>query len=209
MLVLQEVPEAVRIVSQEEVQNQNIDVGKQVVNTSPVRFIDPQSGKPSNRLLPKSRSAGAVFDGNLTSAEAQQVRTQPLTLSDLEDADVYAKATMELLAKEDPNFMEKNGSIVEYVKNRKKQLNTVTSSGSDEGSTQKKQQILEELHVSFYEQTMTFYHLLTSICILLRFREWIVNFMGSRPIIIFYFLTMEYLKNNALQLPKIHCPHIP
>lgn len=148
--MLQEVPEAVRIVTQEEVQNQNVDVGKQVVNTSPVRFIDPQSGKPSNRLLPKSRSAGAVFDGNLTSAEAQQVRTQPLTLSDLEDADVYATATMELLAKEDPNFLEKNGSIVEYVKNRKKQLNTITSSANDEGSTQKKQQILEELHVSLF-----------------------------------------------------------
>lgn len=150
--MLQEVPEAVRIVSQEEVQNQNVDLSKQIVNTSPGRFIDPQSGNSSNRLslLTKSRSSGAVFDGSLTSAEAQQVRTQPLTLSDLEDADVYATATMELLAKEDPNFMEKNGSIVEYVKNRKKQLNTITSSGNDEGSTQKKQQILEELHVSLY-----------------------------------------------------------
>lgn len=148
--MLQEVPEAVRIVTQEEVQNQSADLSKQVVNTSSGRFIETPAGKASNRLslLPKSRSSGAVFDGNLTSAEAQQVRTQPLTLSDLEDADVYATATLELLAKEDPNFMDKNGSIVEYVKNRKKQLNTTSSAANDEGSTQKKQQILEELHVS-------------------------------------------------------------
>lgn len=138
--------------TQEEVQNQNVELNKQVVNTSPGRFMHAQINKPSNRLslLPKSQSTGAVFDGNLTSAEAQQVRTQPLTLSDLEDADVYATTTMDLLPKEDLNFMQKNTSIVEYVKNRKKQLNTVTSSGNDEGSTQKKQQILEELHVSFY-----------------------------------------------------------
>lgn len=148
--MLQEVPEAVRIITQDEAQGQNVDVGKNV-HSSPGRLSENQ-GKSSNRvsLLSKSRSAGAVFDGNLTSAEAQQVRTQPLTLSDLEDPDIYAAtATIDFLAKEDPpNFHEKNGSIIDYVKTRKKPVNLITgTSPTDEGSTQKKQQILEELHV--------------------------------------------------------------
>lgn len=142
-------PEAVRIISQDEAQSQNVDVGKNV-HSSPGRLTENQ-GKSSNRvsLLSKSRSAGAVFDGNLTSAEAQQVRSQPLTLSDLEDPDIYAAtATIDFLSKEDPTFSEKNGSIIDYVK-RKKQINMISgSSSTDEGSTQKKQQILEELHVS-------------------------------------------------------------
>lgn len=110
---------------------------------------DQQCSKTNNRisLLPKSRSTGAVFDGNLTSAEAQQVRTQPLNFRDMDDADAYAAAaTMEFMNKEDPNL--EKGSFVEYVRSRKKQLNTVAASTTDEGGTQKKQQILEELHVS-------------------------------------------------------------
>lgn len=45
---------------------------------------------------------------------------------------------MDFLSKEDSN-----GTLIDFIKNRKKQFN----GNSDEGSTQK-QQILEELHVS-------------------------------------------------------------
>ncbi|WP_407808033.1 hypothetical protein, partial [Staphylococcus aureus] len=50
--VLQEVPEAVRIVPQDDSSSPSLDVSKQ------------------KSLLAKSRSTGAVFDGTLTSAEA-------------------------------------------------------------------------------------------------------------------------------------------
>lgn len=87
--------------------------------------------------MAKSRSTGAVFDGTLTSAEAQQVRTQPLPLTDFEED------AMEFLNKEDTN-----STLIDFIKSRKKQYNVVSSSsGTDEGTTQK-QQILEELHVS-------------------------------------------------------------
>ncbi|KAK9744180.1 Ankyrin repeats (3 copies) [Popillia japonica] len=137
--VLQEVPEAVRIISQDEAQSQNVDVGKNV-HSSPGRLTENQ--------------------------EAQQVRSQPLTLSDLEDPDIYAAtATIDFLSKEDPTFSEKNGSIIDYVK-RKKQINMISgSSSTDEGSTQKKQQILEELHRvdrEFHGKQQSHSHLLLS-----------------------------------------------
>lgn len=195
-------PEAVRIITQDEAQSQNVDVGKNV-HSSPGRLTENQ-GKSSNRvsLLSKSRSAGAVFDGNLTSAEAQQVRSQPLTLSDLEDPDIYAAtATIDFLAKEDPTFSEKNGSIIDYVK-RKKQINMISgSSSTDEGSTQKKQQILEELHVSRLRIISFTFSLNT-----LLYRESIVNSMGNNNLtIIFCCLNTVFLKNNVRLRQIQHC----
>lgn len=69
------------------------------------------------------------------------MRTQPL--NDFDGEVFSANAAMDFLNKEDSN-----GTIIDFIKNRKKQFN----SNSDEGSTQK-QQILEELHVS----TLTLY----------------------------------------------------
>ncbi|CAG9773085.1 unnamed protein product [Ceutorhynchus assimilis] len=123
--VLQEVPEAVRIVQQED-------------SDSSMEFNPPRSKARTNeqaqqqkgrKLLAKSRSMGAMFDATLTSAEAQQVRTPPL--SDFEEE---ATAAMEFLNKEDPN----NSTLIEFIKKRK-QLS------DPDGNTQK-QQILEELH---------------------------------------------------------------
>lgn len=74
--------------------------------------------------------------GTLTSAEAQQVRTPPL--SDFEEGVMCATAAMELL-KEDPTSIT-NSNLMDFIKKRKQ------FSDSD-GNTQK-QQILEELHVS-------------------------------------------------------------
>lgn len=145
--VLQEVPEAVRIVSQEEA----TDVNKQSTTTptnqqqqSNKNITATTTNTARKSLFTKSNIA--TFDGNLTSSEAQQVRTQPLQLSDLEEADVFTQSTMEFLAKEDPEFLEKNGTLIDFIKNRKKQM-VGSLSNVDEGSTQK-QQILEELHVS-------------------------------------------------------------
>ncbi|XP_044260011.1 ankyrin repeat domain-containing protein 17 isoform X12 [Tribolium madens] len=126
---LQEVPEAVRIVSQDD-SSPSLDVSKQQVSTTSSRTSENQQNQTTFRksLLAKSRSTGAVFDGTLTSAEAQQVRTQPLPLTDFEE---------DFLNKEDPN-----STLIDFIKCRKKQYNVVSS---DEGTTQK-QQILEELH---------------------------------------------------------------
>ncbi|XP_068908725.1 ankyrin repeat domain-containing protein 17 isoform X12 [Tenebrio molitor] len=97
--VLQEVPEAVRIVPQDDSSSPSLDVSKQQVSTTSSRTSENQQNQTTFRksLLAKSRSTGAVFDGTLTSAEAQQVRTQPLPLTDFEEE------AMEFLNKEDPN----------------------------------------------------------------------------------------------------------
>lgn len=160
--VLQEVPEAVRIVSQEEATDVNKQTTAAATTTTSATTINQQQQQKNatnsasttaattttarKSLLAKS-SITTNYDGNLTSSEAQQVRTQPLQLSDLEDTDVFTQSTMEFLAKEDPEFLEKNGTLIDFIKNRKKQMAGSLSS-MDEGSTQK-QQILEELHVSF------------------------------------------------------------
>lgn len=142
--MLQEVPEAVRIVSQEEA----TDVNKQQSGGQQQSNKNAAATTARRSLLAKTGigNLSATYDGNLTSSEAQQVRTQPLQLTDLEDADVFTQSTMEFLAKEDPEFLEKNGTLIDFIKNRKKQM-AGSLSGVDEGSTQK-QQILEELHVS-------------------------------------------------------------
>ncbi|XP_063908779.1 ankyrin repeat domain-containing protein 17 isoform X5 [Zophobas morio] len=135
--VLQEVPEAVRIVSQDDSSSPSLDVSKQQVSPTSSRTSENQQNQTTFRKAPtlsKSRSASAVYDGALTSAEAQQVRTQPLPLNDFDDE------TMEFLNKEDPN-----STLIDFIKSRKKQYNVVSSSGTDEGTSQK-QQILEELH---------------------------------------------------------------
>nr|XP_023030075.1 ankyrin repeat domain-containing protein 17-like [Leptinotarsa decemlineata] len=153
--VLQEVPDAVRIVQQEDANNPPIDVNKQQVQAQANRTAEPQKISGRKTILPKSRSAGAVFDGNLTSAEAQQVRTQPL---DFEEEVFSSNAAMDFLNKD-----ESNSTLVGFIKNRKKQLSTVPdeSSKKQPGSADdpskkppfttpaddstKKQQILEEI----------------------------------------------------------------
>lgn len=131
-------PDAVRIVQPEDSNNPSIDVNsKQQVQAQANRTSEQQKISSSRKsILPKSRSAGAVFDGNLTSAEAQQVRTQPL--NDFDEEVFSANAAMDFLNNKD----ESNSPLIDFIKNRKKQYNS-----SDEGTTQK-QQILEELHVS-------------------------------------------------------------
>lgn len=73
--VLQEVPDAVRIVQSEEANSPPADVNpKQQVQAQPGRPAEqPKIATGRKSILPKSRSTGAVFEGNLTSAEAQQV----------------------------------------------------------------------------------------------------------------------------------------
>ncbi|XP_023310968.1 ankyrin repeat domain-containing protein 17 isoform X5 [Anoplophora glabripennis] len=134
--VLQEVSDAVRIVQPEDPASPSIDVNsKQQVQAQANRTPEQQKISSSRKsILPKSRSAGAVFDGNLTSAEAQQVRTQPL--NDFDEEVFSANAAMDFLNNKD----ESNSTLIDFIKNRKKQYNS-----SDEGTTQK-QQILEELH---------------------------------------------------------------
>lgn len=157
-----------------------------------------------HHIFAKSRSTGAVFDGTPTPVEAQQVRSQPLTLCDLEDPDIYAAtATIDFLAKEDPSFNEKNGSIIDYVKTRKKQINMISTSSTDEGSTQKKQQILEELHVSEItrENIYSWIKLLSAVS-----RESIVSFTGNNNLTItFYCLSMEFLRTVRLCRRIQHC----
>jgi hypothetical protein len=187
--VLQEVPEAVRIVPQDDSSSPSLDVSKQQVSTTSSRTSENQQNQTTFRksLLAKSRSTGAVFDGTLTSAEAQQVRTQPLPLTDFEEE------AMEFLNKEDPN-----STLIDFIKSRKKQYNVVSSSGSDEGTTQK-QQILEELHVSCNTSKLPRRSLQRSV-----FSGLNVNFMGSNLLIATYF-NMQFLKISVLLLLIIHC----
>ncbi|KAL3278379.1 hypothetical protein HHI36_013707 [Cryptolaemus montrouzieri] len=133
--VLQEVPEAVRIIPQDDLNNLSNEINKQQLIASN-RNSDPLPVKNTSKksLLPKSQSTGTVYESNLTSAEAQQVRTQPLPI-DFEEDIFSSTAAMEFLHKED-----QNSTLIDFIKNRKKHYNT-----NDDGSTQK-QQILEELH---------------------------------------------------------------
>ncbi|KAK9891834.1 hypothetical protein WA026_016633 [Henosepilachna vigintioctopunctata] len=133
--VLQEVPEAVRIIPQDDLNNLSNEINKQQLAASN-RNSDSLSVKNTGKrfLLPKSQSTGTVYESNLTSAEAQQVRTQPLS-ADFEEDIFSSTAAMEFLQKED-----QNSTLIDFIKNRKKHY-----SNSDDGSTQK-QQILEELH---------------------------------------------------------------
>ncbi|XP_030756084.1 ankyrin repeat domain-containing protein 17 isoform X3 [Sitophilus oryzae] len=130
--VLQEVPEAVRIVQQVDLNSPPIEVSpkQQVQQTTPRQGNEQsQQQQKGRKLLAKSRSTGAMFDGALTSAEAQQVRTPPL--SDFEED---ATAAMEFLNKEDPH-----STLIDFIKKRKQ-------FGSDPDGNTQKQQILEELH---------------------------------------------------------------
>lgn len=140
-MVLQELPDEVRLVHQEDSINPPID-SKQVQTPASRPSEQPKAATSRKSNLPKSRSANTVFEGNLTSAEAQQVRTQPLT--DFNEEVFSTNTAMDFLSKDDAN-----GTLIDFIKNRKKQFN----GSSDEGSTQK-QQILEELHVSRYLYTL-------------------------------------------------------
>ncbi|XP_050294137.1 ankyrin repeat and KH domain-containing protein 1-like isoform X2 [Anthonomus grandis grandis] len=130
--VLQEVPEAVRIV-QDDDDDVEFNPPKQQVQSATQRTPNEQPQQQKGRkLLAKSRSTGAMFDGTLTSAEAQQVRTPPL--SDFEEEVISGSAAIEYLNKEDPN----STTLIEFIKKRKQFCDP-------DGNTQK-QQILEELH---------------------------------------------------------------
>ncbi|CAH0553399.1 unnamed protein product [Brassicogethes aeneus] len=150
--VLQQVPEAVKIVHrQEDTNNPSIDVNNkqqqqqvQAGAAGNARLFEPSTKIFARKnVLPKSRSSGAVFDANLTSAEAQQVRTQPL--AQLPDEDVFSLNT----AKEFLNKEDSNSTIMEFIKSRKKQYPATggapSSALADDGNKHK-QQILEELH---------------------------------------------------------------
>ncbi|KAK4881046.1 hypothetical protein RN001_004365 [Aquatica leii] len=145
--VLQEVPEAVRILPQEDTtqtQCTTETVNKQISVSSPTRPNDSQQ-KMCNRksTLPKSLSSSlASLDAeisqvalrSLSSNEVSQLtlRSQPLPLSELDDSEFL---------NEDSTV---GGGIIDFIK-RKKQHSSTTPPLTDEGSTQK-QQILEELH---------------------------------------------------------------
>ncbi|XP_066252742.1 ankyrin repeat domain-containing protein 17 isoform X3 [Euwallacea similis] len=138
--VLEEVREAVQIVQQLDL---GLNLSDNPVELNPKRKVQQSPQQISNneqsqqqkgrKLLPKSRSTGAMYEVTLTSAEAQQVRTPPL--SDFEEEVISATAAMEFLNKEDPN----SSSLIDFIKKRKQ------FSGDSDGNTQK-QQILEELH---------------------------------------------------------------
>ncbi|XP_031335923.1 ankyrin repeat domain-containing protein 17-like isoform X2 [Photinus pyralis] len=145
--VLQEVPEAVRILPQDDTnQSQCSDtVNNQLSTTSPTRSSDSQPTKITNRksTLPKSLSSSlASLDAeisqvalrSLSSTEVSQLtlRSQPLPLSELDDSEFLS---------EDSTV---GGGIIDFIK-RKKQHSSTTPPLTDEGTTQK-QQILEELH---------------------------------------------------------------
>ncbi|KAF5307348.1 hypothetical protein FQR65_LT07065 [Abscondita terminalis] len=145
--VLQEVPEAVRILPQEDTtqtQCTTETVNKQLSVSSPTRPNDSQQ-KICNRksTLPNSLSSSlASLDAEITqvalrslsSNEVSQLtlRSQPLPLSELDDSEFL---------NEDSTG---GGGIIDFIK-RKKQHPSTTPPLTDEGSTQK-QQILEELH---------------------------------------------------------------
>ncbi|KAF5300066.1 hypothetical protein FQA39_LY11258 [Lamprigera yunnana] len=144
--VLQEVPEAVRILPQEDSAQPQFgeSVGKTLSLSSPTRPSDSQQ-KICNRksALPKSLSSSlASLDAEmsqvalrpLSSNEVSQLtlRSQPLPLSEIEDS--------EFLTEDSPI----GAGMIDFMK-LKKQHSSTTPPLTDEGSTQK-QQILEELH---------------------------------------------------------------
>lgn len=131
-------------------------MNKQTSSCATSRAVETQTAKTTNRklFLSKGGSAATALEGNLTSSEAQQVRTQPL--SDFEGANVLETSAMELLATDEANFPEKN-RLIDYIKSMKKPISVVSSpSIADEGSTQK-QQILEELQVGLYYFLLYFF----------------------------------------------------
>lgn len=67
------------------------------------------------------------------------MRTQPLEFED--EVFMANAAAVDFLNKDDPN-----STLIDFIKNRKKQQ---FNGNGEEGSSQK-QQILEELHVSFF-----------------------------------------------------------
>lgn len=105
------------------------------------------SGNQKSLLRNKNhRSAGMMFDGSLTSAEAQQVRSQPL--GDLNSDLTLSAAAIELLSKEDGSILDKGstgGSLVDFIKARKNKYSNLDD-GKDEHMLDK-QQILEEIQV--------------------------------------------------------------
>ncbi|XP_025832280.1 ankyrin repeat domain-containing protein 17 isoform X2 [Agrilus planipennis] len=130
--VLQEVPEAVRIVSEEE-QNQNVN---EVINnkqqTSPsLRTTNDTASKNARKSgTPKRRTSVPNMTPDIVAENLEKIPN----LSDLEDSEFL---------NEDPN--SGGGSIIDYIKKRKNMQNCITPPLTDDGSTQK-QQILEELH---------------------------------------------------------------
>lgn len=159
---LHEVPEAVRIVAQEDgvcadsKTSQNANAAKIME-----QFMQqPKHAGGQKSLLRKNRSAGMMFDGSLTSAEAQQVRSQPL--SDLNNDLSLSAAAIELLSKDDGSILDKgstSGSIVEFIKARKNKFTHDETSSTQKPTEEHildKQQILDEIHVSIQYSVIFF-----------------------------------------------------
>lgn len=146
-------PEAVRIVPQEEA---GTEKGASAAKLMEQFLQQPKHASGQKSLLRKNRAAGVALEGSLTSAEAQQVRSQPLAElgSDLS----LSAAAIELLAKDDGQLLDKSagatsaGSLVDFIKARKKFSTGAVCTPDDALPTDDhildKQQILEEIHVS-------------------------------------------------------------
>lgn len=76
---LHEVPEAVRIVTQDEAATPDGKTATSCSNSSRLmeQFVQQPKHAGQKSLLRKNRSAGMMYDGSLTSAEAQQVQCSP------------------------------------------------------------------------------------------------------------------------------------
>lgn len=134
--VLQEVPEAIRIVPQEEVQS-NLEAAPEAAK----HFPDCPSVADGAQQLKSGGGGGGkfVFKKRNVDVSPAALRAQQLpALVEFEDTDFLIDLPPE------------GGSIIEFMKNRKKQQQSSTTPPlADEGSSQR-QQILEELHVCIY-----------------------------------------------------------
>ncbi|XP_067003505.2 ankyrin repeat domain-containing protein 17 isoform X3 [Anabrus simplex] len=134
---LHEVLEAVRVVPQEDLQvnvGQNLATGKPTPSQAGriVEHISNQQKHNTQKsLLRKSRSSIMMNENNLTSAEVQQVRNQPLGDGSNNCPPVG------LLSKDDTSILDK-GSTLDVEKGRKQH-------STREDQILQKQQILEEL----------------------------------------------------------------
>ena len=151
------------IITQDDDRSQTLELNKTQGSPSHlgggIQHVENITTGNRTSLLSKSRSMGAVFDGTLTSAEAQQVRTQPVALSDLDDS--YGSGLLSVT-----DVPSKDGGVSDKKCNepsRQKVVNFVPppptistsddgclSQPTDEGDTQMKQQILDEIHVSYF-----------------------------------------------------------
>lgn len=134
--VLQEVPEAIRIVPQEEVQSQNLETSETAKQVPNCPAEGQQLKANSGKFVFKKRGGG--IDMSPAALRGQQLPA----LVEFEDT--------EFLIDHPPE----GGSLIEFIKNRKKQHQASTTPPLiDEGSSQR-QQILEELHVRIFKNIL-------------------------------------------------------